>query len=116
MLEAVDLNTQTGLYTRIKSEKEPEAGCLNTILLLPVHKSRIGLNDLNMILSCLNIKSPDKRGLQRKLNKLTIKAELSMQQMVENQQYVKRIQTFAGVSNQCDIEYHTAVRHNRDGV
>ena len=97
---------QTGLYTTIKSEKGPQAGCLNTMLLLPVLKSRVGLNDLNMMLSCLNIKSPDKRGLQRKLNKLTDKAEeLNKQQMVENQQYVKRIQTFAGVSNQSDVEF-----------
>ena len=45
-------------------------------------------------------------GFQRKLNKLTDKIEeFNKKQMIENQQYVKRIQCFVGLPNTSDIEY-----------
>lgn len=97
---------KTGLFTKIKSQRGPEAGCINHMMLMPVLKSRIGLKDLNFTLSCLNVRAPDIRGLQRKLNKLTDRTEeLNKQQMIQNQQYVKKIQTLAGLSNQSDTEY-----------
>ena len=73
---------------------------------MPVVKSRVGINDLDLVPSCLNIKAPSIRVLQRKLNKLTDKIEeLNKKQMLENQLYVKRIQSFAGLLHQSDIEY-----------
>ena len=73
---------------------------------MPVVKSRVGLNDLNLVLSCLSIKAPSIRVLQRKLNKLTDKVEeLNKKQMLENQLYVKQIQSFAGLLNRSDIDY-----------
>lgn len=97
---------KTKLYTAVKSQRGPETGCINTMMLMPVLKSRIGINDLNLVMSCLNIRTPDERGLQRKLNKLTDQVEeMNKQQMIQNQQYVRRIQTFAGVPNQSDIEF-----------
>ena len=76
------------------------------MMLMPVVKSRVGLSDLNLVLSCLNIKAPSIRVLQRKLNKLMDKIEeLNKKQMIENQQYVKRIQSFAGLPSTSDIEY-----------
>ena len=97
---------KTGLFTTVKPQRDPDGGCINTMMLMPVVKSRVGLSDLNLVLSCLNIKAPSIRVLQRKLNKLTDKIEeLNKKQMIENQQYVKRIQSFAGLPSTSDIEY-----------
>ena len=94
------------LFTTMKSARGPDAGCVNTMMLIPVLKSRVGLNDLHLFLSCVNIRAPDLRRLQRKLNQLTDKIEnLNKKQMLLNQQYVKRIQTFAGLSNESDMEF-----------
>ena len=94
------------LFTTMKTARGPDAGCVNTMMLIPVLKSRVGLNDLHLFLSCVNIRAPDLRGLQRKLNQLTDKIEnLNKKQMLLNQQYVKRIQTFAGLSNESDMEF-----------
>ena len=102
---------KSGLLTTVKPQRGPDAGCINTMMLMPVLKSRVGLNDLNLVLSCLNIKAPSTRILQRKLNKLTDKIEeLNKKQMLENQLYVKRIQSFASLSNLNDIEYDVSYR------
>ncbi|MEW8543120.1 MAG: hypothetical protein AB2693_06255 [Candidatus Thiodiazotropha sp.] len=97
---------KTGLFTKMKAQRGPDAGCINTMMLMPVLKSRVGINDLNMTLACLNIRSPDKRGLQRKLNTVTDKVEdMNKEQMIQNQQYVRRIQTLAGLPNESDVEF-----------
>ena len=94
------------LFTTMKSARGPDAVCVNTMMLIPVLKSRVGLNDLHLFLSCVNIRALDLGGLQRKLNQLTDKIEnLNKKQMLLNQQYVKRIQTFAGLSNESDMEF-----------
>ena len=99
----------------MKPQRGPDAGCINTMMLMPVVKSRVGLNDLNLVLSCLNIKAPSIRVLQRKLNKLTDKTEeLNRKQMLENPLYVKRIQSFASLLHQSDIEYDVAVGQRKD--
>ena len=55
-------------------------------------------DDLIMTLACLNIQLPHKRGLQRKLNTVIDKVEdMNKEQIIQNQQYVRRIQTFAGL-------------------
>ena len=75
---------------------------------MPVVKSKVGLNDMNLVLSCLNIKPPSLHVMQQKLNKLTDKIEeMNKKQMIENQQYVKRIKSLAGLlnRNQSDVEY-----------
>ena len=97
---------KTGLFTTMKTQRGPDAGCNNTMMLMPVLKSRVGINDLVMTLACLNIQSPDKRGLQRKLNTVMDKVEdMNKEQMIQNQQYVRRIQTFAGLPNESDVEF-----------
>ena len=86
----------------MKIQRGPDAGCYNTMMLVPVLKSRIGIKV--MTLACLNIQSPDKRGLQRKVNTVMDEAEdMSKKQLVQNQQYVRRIQTFAGLPNESRI-------------
>ena len=46
-------------------------GVINDCLLLPVLSSKLGISDLQRVLACLNIQSPDKRGMQRKFNTLS---------------------------------------------
>ena len=90
----------------MKSTRGSDAGCVNTIMLIPFLKSRVGLNDLQMFLSCVNIRAINLRGLQRKFHQLTDKIEnLNKKQMLLNQQYVKRIQTFAGLSNESGVGF-----------
>jgi len=57
------------LFTTVPSSHGPDAGSLKVCLLIPVLNSKVGISYVQ-ILSCLNIKSPGKRGLQRKLNVL----------------------------------------------
>ena len=59
---------KTGLFTTMKTQKGPDAGYNNRMMLMPLLKLRVEINDLVMTLAGLNIQSPDKRGLQRKLN------------------------------------------------
>jgi hypothetical protein len=94
------------LYTKVKTSNGPDAGSLNSALLLPVMKSRVGISDQLLSLSCLNIKVPDSRGLQRKMNALSDNMEqINEQQMILNQQYIKKVHTLAGVEAFGDVEF-----------
>jgi hypothetical protein len=61
------------LYETVKKSCGPSTGMLNEALVLPVLKSKVGISDVPLVLSCMNIKVPDSRGLQRKLNNLSDK-------------------------------------------
>ena len=85
------------LFTTVPSSQSPDAGSLNVGLLIPMLNSKIGISDVVQILSCLNIKLPDRRGLQRKLNRLSdIMVDVNKQQMIDNQSYVQHILQLAG--------------------
>ena len=80
------------LFTTVPSPRDPDAGSLNVCLLIPVLRSAVGISDVVQILSCLNMKSPDRRGLQRRLNRLTdMVVDVNKQQMIDIQSYVKHI-------------------------
>jgi hypothetical protein len=52
-------------------------------------------NDVVQVLSCLNIKSPDRRGFQRRFNRLSdMMVDVNKQRMIDNQTYVKHIVNF----------------------
>jgi hypothetical protein len=96
------------LFNSIKSTRGPDAGCLNSALLLPVLLSKVGINDILLMLSALNIQAPNKRGLQKKLHTLSDKIEnLGKEQMIQNQHYVKKIQSLSGTSG-TDVEFDVA--------
>ena len=66
-------------------------------LLIPVLKLKVGMSDVVQVVSCLNIKSPDRRGLQRRLSRLSdMMIDVNKQQMIDNQTYVKHILQLAG--------------------
>lgn len=97
------------LFTKVKKRRGPPAGILNDALLIPVLKSKMGISDIQLFLSCLNIMSPNKRVMQRKLNHLCdMVTDLNEQQMLANQEYVKRINQAAGVENIVHVETDTS--------
>ena len=93
------------LFTTVPSSRGPDAGSLNVCLLIPVLKSKVGINDVVQVLSCLNIKSPDRRGLQRRFNRLSdMMVDVNKQRMIDNQTYVKHILQLAREENLVDVE------------
>ena len=94
------------LYQSINKKHGKPLGLLNVSLLLPVLCSKMGISDLLLVLACLNIFGPDKRGMQRKLNIVADQVEeMGKQQLVTNQQYVRSISNLAGLSGETDIEF-----------
>jgi hypothetical protein len=92
-------------FTTAPSFGGPYAGSLNVCLLIPVLKLKVGISDVVQVVSCLNIKSPDRRGLQRRLNRLSdMMIDVNKQQMIDNQTYVKHIVQLAGEENPVDVE------------
>jgi len=72
---------------------------------IPMLKSKVGISDVVQVLSCLNIKPPDRRGLQRRLNRLSdMMVDVNKQQMIDNQTYVKHSLQLAGEENVVDVE------------
>ncbi|MES9880370.1 MAG: hypothetical protein ABW185_05750 [Sedimenticola sp.] len=98
------------LTSKIKTNKRgPPAGALNEALLLPVLKSKMGLDDVLLVMSCLNVKTPNERSLRRKINKTMDAAEeINKEQMLANQQYVAHINTIMGRDNTVDVQYDTS--------
>ena len=43
------------LFTTMKSARVPDAGCVNTMMLIPVLKFRVGLNDLHLFCPMLTL-------------------------------------------------------------
>jgi hypothetical protein len=92
------------LFTTVPSSRSPDAISLN-VRLIPVLKSKVGISDVVQVLSCLNIKSPDRRGLQRRFNRLSdMMVDVNKQWMIDNQTYVKHILQLAGEENLVDVE------------
>ena len=82
------------------------AGLTNSCLILPVLGSKMGISDIHLVLACLNIQAPDKRGMQRKLNNLTEDVEqLNKAQLAENQQYVRQVERIAGNEDGTHLEF-----------
>lgn len=97
------------LFTTVKSPKGPPAGTLNVSLLIPALKSKVGIHDLVHTLSCLNIQPPDRRGLQRRFNRLSdLMKNINNKQMLDNQTYVKHILKMSGRDNFVDVEVDSA--------
>ena len=99
------ISDEVDLFTKVPSCRGPYAGSLNVHLLIPVLKLKVGISDVVQVVSCLNIKSPDRRGLQRRLNRLSdMMIDVNKQQMIDNQTYVKNIVQLAGEENPVDVE------------
>lgn len=97
------------MSARLKRKRGIGASELNERLLLTVLKSRLGIEDVNLLLSCLNIKTPSKSVLQRKLNVIADKAEeVHQEQMLDSQDYVNRILMLSGNSSGADVQTDNA--------
>ena len=84
----------------VSQQRGPPAGALNSMLVLSVLKSKIGLDDATNVLTCLNIKPPSKSTLQKKLNSMADSVvDLNEKQMADNQRYVARVLEMAGAES-----------------
>ena len=93
------------LFETIKLRQGQSSGTLNNSVLLPAMVSKMGLTDIQLVLACLNVSAPNKRGMQKKLNTLSDQVQkLDKQQLIKNQEYVRDVQYLAGRSG-TDIEY-----------
>lgn len=97
------------LSETVKREKGPPGGVLNDMCVLPVLKSKVGIEDVTNILTCLNIKGPSRSTMQRKLNSLAISAvKLNEKQMADNQRYCSRVLKLAGAKSSADVQFDVA--------
>lgn len=97
------------MSSRIKGKRGPGAGQLNEMLVLPVLKSRVGIADVSLMLSCLNIKPPSEAILQKKLNRASATAEeISEQQIINNQTYVNKVLALSGRLDGADVQTDNA--------
>ena len=93
------------LFHSVKKQGQT-TGILNNCLVLPVLGSKLGISDVQLMLACLNIQAPDKRGLQRKFNSLTDEVEkINTLQLEKNQNYVKQVENLAGRTDGTHLEY-----------
>ena len=92
-----------------KPPRGPPAGALNDMLILSVLKSKIGIDDASNLLTCLNIRTPCKTTLQRKMNRMAENAvHVNEKQMLENQKYVARVMSLAGENESADLQFDVA--------
>ncbi len=97
------------LYTECTSNKRgPAAGCLNEGLSMATVKSKMGGTDVQMLMACLDIRSPSLTIINNKINKQCEKMiELNEKSMVENQKFAGQVATFIGEGNNIDVETDT---------
>jgi hypothetical protein len=87
----------------------PATGTLNDNLLMAVMKSRIGVSDATLMLSCLNVQAPAASLLYAKVNRMSDNLQqLNETAMLENVQFVRDVNTLAGRMNEVDIATDTA--------
>lgn len=93
----------------VKKARGPLAGALNNMVVLPVLKSKLGIADIQLVLSCLNIKAPSKVLLQSKVNELSSKVTtINEQEMRNSQVEVARLNRLAGAENVVDVQIDTS--------
>jgi len=103
------ISSAVEMTATIKKNRGPAAGALNEMVVLPVLKSKVGISDISLILSCLNIRPPSRSLMQTKVNLLSSKAEeLNTDQMLTNQMEVKRLMELSGREPAVDVQTDTA--------
>jgi hypothetical protein len=94
---------------KIRKARGPAGGALNEMLLLPVMKSKMGIDDVLMVMACMNIKAPSRSVLQKKLNSLSdLMINMNEAQMIQNQEEVKHLTEQAGLPCEVDVQTDTA--------
>ena len=95
----------TKLFTSIKQSRGPDSGGLNDALVIPVLKSKMGVSDIQYVMTCLNIQPPSGTCLRSKINRAADKIEsINVESMQENQRYVRTVKEMAGEEPQVNVE------------
>lgn len=94
----------------------PPSGALNSQLVLPVLKSKVGIEDVIGVMTCLNIKPPSSRTLQSKFNEMARAAtQLNEAQMLVNQQYVQHVTELATGESFADVQFDVSYSSRPQG-
>ena len=108
-IELFDKTTRTG-------KRGPVAGCLNMALPLACLKTKMGMKDIQFLLSTLSIQPPSSALLQKNLNKLSdLVIQVNEESMIVNQHTVKEInklvkQNSEYVSVETDVSYNNRLQ------
>lgn len=95
-----------GMSDTIQKSRGPPSGALNEMALLPVMKSKAGIEDVRLILTCLNIKPPSYSCMQEKLNRMSdTAASLNESTMIDNQRHIKTVNELAGKDGVVDVQF-----------
>ena len=99
------ISDEVDLFTTVPSSRGPDTGSLDVCLLIPVPKSKVGISDVVQVLSCLTIKSPDRRQLHTTFIRLSdMMVDVKKQRMIDNQTYVKNTLQLVEEENPVDVE------------
>ena len=99
------------LSETVKEENRPgpPSGVLNSQAILPVMKSKMGVDDLRYVFTCLNIEPPSRSILQKKLNTFSDRmVELGEEQLEENRQFVEEVTRVATGQPFADVSFDVA--------
>ena len=107
-------STPVDLFDRSNTDSNHgyPSGSLNDALGLACLKTKMGMTDIQFLLSLLSIKPPSITMLQRKVNKISdVMIKINEESMVENQKIVKEINALKS-SNSSSISVETDVSYN----
>ena len=101
------------MYEEIRRRSRGVAsGAINDGLSLSTAKSKVGPSDLQLILSCMNIKPPSLSSIGMKMNSVCdMITEINQDTLVENQNYVKEHTEAIGCSS-IDVPVETDTSYN----
>ena len=97
------------LYTECKKQNRgPAAGCLNEGLSMATLKSKMGGSDVQMLMACLDIRSPCLTNINNKITKQCEKMVIMNENtMIANQKFVVDVATGLGKGKLVDVETDT---------
>lgn len=101
----------------VKKARGPPAGALNEMLAVAIYKSGGGLQDAFRLLSCLNIKVPSAKTMQKKVNSQGEEAiNQNEKQMLKDQDYFRNVSNHAGVERaEADMQFDVAFSSRPQG-
>ena len=101
------------MYEEIRRKSRGEAsGAINDGLTLATAKSKVGPSDLQLILSCMNIKPPSLSSMCIKMNSVCdMITEINQDTLVENPNFVKEHVEAIGCSS-IDVPVETDTSYN----
>ncbi|XP_060583042.1 uncharacterized protein LOC132739364 [Ruditapes philippinarum] len=94
------------LSDTMSNTRGPPSGALNKMLGLPILKSKVGIDDVSLVSTCLNIKPSSHTCIQKHLNSLSDSATpLYQESRIQNQEHIKHVTTLSGKKRTADVQF-----------